>query len=799
MGFIDQVHLLDDAPVEAPDRDQLGVASRAEFVAGEIVRSAGPMVFGVFGGWGSGKTSFCRMVVKRAVALGGAGIRFYHLRGSQHELAGEPDASLMHGICAALCDGNLSEAHRKLKQDLPGALADGPGARVGEPGAIAVFEDMLAEELERDDRLIVIVDDLDRCSPEFVLGLWNAIRRFHTCPQVFFLVAADKEIVLQAMERRLGELSAPPSTGKSKLLDKYLRWYTELPPLPLESLGQIVRDLYEDQRQTTDAGEYPNVTDLIMSGPTEYINLIWTAIDASSPTMRALKRLLNAILPQLADLADKHALNGQRGLEQIRSDQGFQQEANRIVKEALLDYVLPAATELLRDDETRFRKLERLWTAMAEDDELYQPADVRALLRIHAPELLRPHERIPGGCEPDDESAWEISDDELQALTAIIGLLQEKPPPGGNGGGGDESPREVDGSLWPRTFKREDIQTLRPPAEPRTETKTQEADKVPQDQPHVTRVSPQELLDRPLPDSTDQAEVDLQLLEMAAEAVGSPAALPLFNRVQQILDDFYPGVSPIVVGNLAVEAERCGLNDIATDIHHRQLEAGVFEDFRLASQFVSFLIDEVPERHEEAHEWLQKFNPDELSDELRARWLRLSGQLMAAAPEFGDASELIEPMKSLFQANPTWEHARDLLVLYDEIDAPTEDVLAVAEGFEAAHPEDERACARVRRGAGDALADRREDAVARSEAMKLYRSLEGTPLWGPETWHNLATLLYSDGVDTEEALRLWAMAYADRPQDYSIRRSFAQSLAREGRDDEARQVLLGQPFGPSEE
>lgn len=382
--------------------------------------------------------------------------------------------------------------------------------------------------------------------------------------------------------------------------------------------------------------------------------------------------------------------------------------------------------------------------------------------------------------------ARDITDDELIAAGRVLSMGPRLAPDDGGGGGGilggDEYP-----SMSPNTWS--DAELLPEDRKLMDPTDMKE--------PHVQPApgslgAVANLLAQPLPTQAQQADNELQLIEVMAQANRSPSALPLFERAQEILAAHYPNVSWIVVGNLAVEAEACKLNEIADSIHHLQMDEGVFSDFRQASQYISFLIDEMPDRIGEAKELLDSFSLAELPADLQSRYLRLQGQLLAEHPRYGDVAEAQDGLEAAFAAVPSSNNAVALLLVYDAVEASVEQVLAVVDRFEAAHPDDETECARVRRGAGDVLATQRNSRNARDTARRLYYSLKGTARWEPDAWHNLATLLYHDDVDTDEATRLWTQAYRDKPSDLSIRRAFAQLLSREGEPELASRVLVGQ-------
>lgn len=413
-NFAAQVRLLDDKPISDPNRDMLGVTEHASLIAREIRGSNGPMIFGVFGEWGSGKTSFCQMVmnelnpkVKDSVTEddtgesdGGASkpiVLSRHYKCSQYEQSGAPDLALMSAICSALHPNDADDATSAARRFLPQACStEDENDAVRAVNAVARFEQMLSAELDG-RRLVVMVDDLDRCKPDFCQGTLEALQRYHTCPGLFFVVAADRDIVLNAMAKRLAELDVsvdPPLTAE-KALEKYFRWETRLPSLGEVArtepeglmLERIVGQLYEAHPAVV--AEVP-IVGLLLTPPTEYLSLIWNAMSTQG-TIRGLKLLLNELLPRLAGLADEYSLGGDRSLDEVRNDTGFQAAAHRLVKVTTLERLLPGIRRLLRREPHRFAKLEALWVAMAREGKLFSLSDVEGILRTYTPELLERH------------------------------------------------------------------------------------------------------------------------------------------------------------------------------------------------------------------------------------------------------------------------------------------------------------------------------------------------------------------------------------------------------------------------
>ena len=81
------------------------------------------------------------------------------------------------------------------------------------PEQIHAFRKEFEELLERADidRLVVLVDDLDRCLPEIAIETLEAIRLFLFVPRAAFVIAADEGMIEYAVRQHFPDL--PVSTG----------------------------------------------------------------------------------------------------------------------------------------------------------------------------------------------------------------------------------------------------------------------------------------------------------------------------------------------------------------------------------------------------------------------------------------------------------------------------------------------------------------------------------------------------------------------------------------------------------
>jgi hypothetical protein len=91
------------------------------------------------------------------------------------------------------------------------------------------FEDLLKES--GITKLIVVIDDLDRCLPETILETLEAIKLFLFVPQTAFILGADERLVKYAVRRRFPELPGQLVEVGSDYLEKLIQYPIYVPPL----------------------------------------------------------------------------------------------------------------------------------------------------------------------------------------------------------------------------------------------------------------------------------------------------------------------------------------------------------------------------------------------------------------------------------------------------------------------------------------------------------------------------------------------------------------------------------------
>ena len=123
-------------------------------------------------------------------------------------------------------------------------------ASMSEPSSSEQFEAMFAELVHQSgkDRVVVFVDEIDRCAPTEVVETLDTIRTFLGVPPCVFIVAADQQVLEQAISLEVRQTTPDNATnpyysGGSAYLDKVFQYQFSLPPLLSTTVSQYALDL----------------------------------------------------------------------------------------------------------------------------------------------------------------------------------------------------------------------------------------------------------------------------------------------------------------------------------------------------------------------------------------------------------------------------------------------------------------------------------------------------------------------------------------------------------------------------
>jgi hypothetical protein len=162
---------------------------------------------------------------------------------SHTDLTPEQIALLSSPLLTSGLEEKQEEALKKTAED---------GKPVEEPVSLGAFRETFAELMNEIDTnaLVVLVDDLDRCLPDTIIHVFEAMRLFLHAPKTAFVVAADQRIVQAAVEHAYPEAVKADSRISTDYLEKILQLTISIPPLSVAD-SETYTNLLMAQANTT--------------------------------------------------------------------------------------------------------------------------------------------------------------------------------------------------------------------------------------------------------------------------------------------------------------------------------------------------------------------------------------------------------------------------------------------------------------------------------------------------------------------------------------------------------------------
>lgn len=177
--------------------------------------------------------------LKTARTLGGMALTF---------ATGLPNGDLIQGL-GKIAQGVLTNPKDFLTGEMLNRVLDGAAEHFknepadGAPQRMHAFRKDFEELLEAADidRLVVLIDDLDRCLPATAIATLEAVRLFLFVPKAAFVVAADEGMIEYAVRNHFPDL--PASTTGSSYARNYLEKLIQV-PFRMPALGTVETRIY---------------------------------------------------------------------------------------------------------------------------------------------------------------------------------------------------------------------------------------------------------------------------------------------------------------------------------------------------------------------------------------------------------------------------------------------------------------------------------------------------------------------------------------------------------------------------
>lgn len=287
--------ILLDSPTAMP---ALGYREIGQAFATIISESQPRFSIGIFGGWGSGKTTLMKAIKTALIEDSLVIVDFNAWRFEREPHLLVPLLDTIRAGLVRWSEPRNADTQEKLRSTanrigrVVRALATGLSAEVGLPGAAKVSYDVGSaldalsvkdkpesaqslyvaafHELEMafDEfaaggvtRVVVFVDDLDRCLPGNALDLLESMKLFFDLPGFVFVVGLDEDVVQRAIRAKFGEQEEnlatreDHSTGTAALASQRLgREYVKkifqvpysLPAMVPQQLDDLLEAMYSE-------------------------------------------------------------------------------------------------------------------------------------------------------------------------------------------------------------------------------------------------------------------------------------------------------------------------------------------------------------------------------------------------------------------------------------------------------------------------------------------------------------------------------------------------------------------------
>jgi len=314
-----QRELLGDNPIDDPDFDWLNFteydAAHPGYVNGlkkVLVSKQTPFVLGVYGGWGTGKTSLMMLLQRSLEDDDHPTVWFNPWKYDQKE---EVWKALIRAVyvrvrtespLGTLSWDQMQEAFKQVGQKAANVVGKLFG--VGEIGdefeallAIApffsnpfesVFHGYLDQLPGKNKRFIVFIDDLDRCSPEAVIEVLEALKLYLDVKRCVFVIGVNDKVVGDAVQHKYAssEKDKGPIIEGAHYLEKIVQLPFHIPPPDEDRLANFIEKLIASAKPPTGVGG---------KAWEDYIQQV---ADATDGNPRQIKRFVSTV-----DLIDKIA------------------------------------------------------------------------------------------------------------------------------------------------------------------------------------------------------------------------------------------------------------------------------------------------------------------------------------------------------------------------------------------------------------------------------------------------------------------------------------------------------------
>ena len=326
---------LDISPDDPFREDALDRKYLVDSLSQVLASTNGPFVLSVSGGWGTGKTTFVKLLEQHLIAQGH---QCAYLSAWETDFAADPLPAIVCSLRELSTEGTAKNALRKaselativsrralpavtkiatcgvldLNEIYESVIADTVSGSIGDVVDMFSTEKKAIEQLREEllkfttslktenegARAIIFLDDLDRCRPTYAIEVLERIKHVFNVENLLFVVSLDR--------KQLGiSLGAVYGTGIDS--EEYVRRFIDLDfELPALSGEQFAKSLFDrfDAEQYFEARRLPEQSDdkkNLLSSFAELSALLGTSL-------RTQEQIFARIVVALKCLSPKHRI-----------------------------------------------------------------------------------------------------------------------------------------------------------------------------------------------------------------------------------------------------------------------------------------------------------------------------------------------------------------------------------------------------------------------------------------------------------------------------------------------------------
>ncbi|OFV95105.1 MAG: hypothetical protein A3H94_00180 [Acidobacteria bacterium RIFCSPLOWO2_02_FULL_60_20] len=254
---------------EPASQDKLKRDLYARALAGVAGTCQTPLVIGLYGTWGIGKTTLMKLIQKE---LTDSDINTVWFDAWQHQFDENPALALLHAVVNSF---NMGEEGKKLLTVIASAF----GSLLLKSTTTLELKDLkaLGEQYEEErfrirdarvrlrehfeeliqkaqtaekHRLVFFIDDLDRCLPPQTLSLLEALKLYMNLEGCVFFIGVDRQALERSIRHHYKDAYKEDEFSEASYLDKIVQLPFTIPPVAPESMDGFVSSLLPQELES---------------------------------------------------------------------------------------------------------------------------------------------------------------------------------------------------------------------------------------------------------------------------------------------------------------------------------------------------------------------------------------------------------------------------------------------------------------------------------------------------------------------------------------------------------------------